>query len=514
MTEGVGHVFNLGRAFRAVARLHGDRAALRYGSDRTVSYQALAESAERIAAGLATRGIGRGHIVAIQNGKSFDGYAALLGVLLAGAAYTHLDPTNPAGRLARILRICRPKLLLADGAIAPGPKEAAASLGLPVVQVADLVADAANASAPVQEPIGSDPAYIMFTSGSTGQPKGVAIAHASVLAFVGWCNATFEVGPGAVVANANPIFFDNSVFDVYAALFTGATLAPLTSSEIADAATLTRRVEEMGCTLWFSVPSLLIFLMTMKAMRGDAFGSVRTIVFGGEGFPRSELAKLHAFCGHRCRLVNVYGPTEGTCICSAYDITAADLVDRSGLPPLGRIADNFSWAILDGDAPVAPGEVGELCLGGPQLALGYYNDSDRTAASFVADPLATMLPGRIYRTGDLVREEAGLLHFVGRRDNQIKHMGYRIELEEIEAALAGLGGVVQAAVVYQRRRVQLGHIVAFVTGPGARNPALLRDRLAGILPAYMLPSRIVAMDTLPKNANGKVDRVALAALEG
>jgi len=252
--------------------------------------------------------------------------------------------------------------------------------------------------------------------------------------------------------------------------------------------------------------------MTMKALRADTFATVRSIVFGGEGFPKSELSKLHALYGARTRLVNVYGPTECTCICSAYDISAHDLTGE-GLPPLGKIADNFSYLILDDDKPVAPGNAGELCLLGPQVGLGYYNDRERTDATFVQNPLAPTLPQRMYRTGDLVREERGLLHFVGRKDNQIKHMGYRIELEEIEAALSRIGSVIQAAVVYKRVRDGFGHIVAYVaTGEAAIDEARLRTDLATLLPPYMIPNRFTILRELPKNANGKIDRVRLKEL--
>jgi D-alanine--poly(phosphoribitol) ligase subunit 1 len=352
----------------------------------------------------------------------------------------------------------------------------------------------------------------MFTSGSTGIPKGVAISHASVLNFIAWARGVFGIGPGDVVANANPIYFDNSVFDFYAALFSGACLAPIGKGELGDAAATVRRVEEANCTVWFSVPSLLIYLMTMKALRADTFRSVRTIVFGGEGYPKSELAKLFSLYGGRSELFNVYGPTECTCICSAYRISAEDFRDPEGLPPLGRIADNFSYLVLDGDALVRPGEIGELCLLGPQLGLGYYNDPERTAAAFVQNPLAPALPQKMYRTGDLVRDRDGILHFCGRKDNQIKHMGYRIELEEIEAAINRLGYVVQAAVIYQRVRDSFGHIIAYVATVEALDDSRLRDDLKQLLPAYMIPNRFVLSRELPRNANGKVDRARLKDL--
>lgn len=506
------YIFNLGRAFAEIAARHPARPALRYAGKPDVTYAELAERAAAIAAWLRSEGVVRGSLVALQNAKTPDGYAAILACLGLGAAYAHLDPENPPERLLRILGVCRPVVVLCDGVVAPAV--AAAACGLRVLTPADrpsarekhvLAEDSVLVESDVT---GSEPAYVMFTSGSTGIPKGVAIAHSSVLNFIRWSQTIFGIGPLDVMAGANPIYFDNSVFDVYVALFSGACLVPLTTAEVADARQAVRRVDEAGCTIWFSVPSLLIFLMTMKALRQDAFATVRCIIFGGEGYPRTELAKLHAMFGERCTLFNVYGPTEGTCICSAHTIEAADLTGDSGLPPLGRIASNFGWRLLDGDTPVAPGEVGELCLAGPQVALGYYNDPERSAAAFVSDPLSAAVPQAMYRTGDLLRERDGMLWFVGRKDNQIKHMGYRIELEEIEAAINQLDYVIQAAVVYRRVREGFGHIIAHVAAAGL-DEVRLRADLRSVLPAYMMPNRIIVAPDLPKNANGKIDRVLL-----
>ena len=285
----------------------------------------------------------------------------------------------------------------------------------------------------------------------------------------------------------------------------------MTTAELSDAARIVSRVEEAGCTLWFSVPSLLIYLMTMKALPAGSARRLRRIVFGGEGYPKRELSRLLTRFGDRATLINVYGPTECTCICSAYPISAEDLADGAGLPPLGQIAANCGYLILESDRGVPEGEVGELCLYGPQLALGYYNDPDRTAAAFTPNPLPGGVPRVIYRTGDLVRRAGGVLHFVGRKDNQIKHMGYRIELEEVEAAAQLLPGTIQAAVVYRRIREGHGLIVAHLAlaADAPRDEAVLRAALRQTLPEYMLPNRFVFWEELPKNANGKVDRVAL-----
>lgn len=508
---------NLGRAFAGIAAQHRDIPAIRLAPGQDLDYGTLEALTHRLTRWLLGRGARPGALIALQNGKTAEGYAAMLACLQAGAAYVNLDVQNPPDRLGRILSACRPLLVLCDGPPAPSIAEAAQRVAVPVISLRDHAAEieAFESTGPSDLPAvtGGDPAYVMFTSGSTGIPKGAAISHGSVLNFISWTRGVFGIGPGDVVANANPIYFDNSVFDFYAALFSGACLAPIGSGELADPAATVRRVDEAKCTIWFSVPSLLIYLMTMKVLRADTFRSVRSIVFGGEGYPKSELIKLFDLYGGRCGLYNVYGPTECTCICSVYRISAQDLRDTHGLPPLGPIADNFSYQVLDGDAAVAAGEPGELCLMGPQLALGYYNDPERTAAAFVQNPLAHALPQRMYRTGDLVRDVSGLIHFVGRKDNQIKHMGYRIELEEIEAAISRLGYVVQVAVVHKRVRESFGHIVAYVATEDATIvDERVRSDLKALLPPYMVPNRFVLSRELPKNANGKVDRARLRDL--
>jgi D-alanine--poly(phosphoribitol) ligase subunit 1 len=275
---------------------------------------------------------------------------------------------------------------------------------------------------------------------------------------------------------------------------------------------LVATVDELKCTLWFSVPSMLIYLMTLKQIKATSWPQLRRVAFGGEGYPIGELRKLRGALGETVQLFNVYGPTECTCICSAHLLTSAELEVADGLPPLGRLAPNFDYLILGDDGlPVTKGAVGELCLMGPQVAAGYFNDLARTEQSFVLNPLNAAYAERMYKCGDLVREDAeGRLWFVGRKDNQIKHMGYRIELEEVEAALLDLQGIAEAVALYQRIREQHGRILAFVAGEGPfQDGREMRTSLKDSLPDYMIPAAITILDVLPKNANGKVDRKAL-----
>ncbi|MCG8443812.1 MAG: AMP-binding protein, partial [Caulobacterales bacterium] len=271
-------------------------------------------------------------------------------------------------------------------------------------------------------------------------------------------------------------------------------------------------VNELGCTSWFSVPSLLVYLLTLKALGKNDFSSIRRIIFGGEGFPKGKLKELHDLFGGTAELINVYGPTECTCICSSYLITQADVDDQSQLAPLGHMAPNFSYHI-DPIDPAKP-DFGELLLGGPNVGLGYFNDEERTRQAFVQDPTEPRARHIMYRTGDLVElADDGYVHFRGRADNQIKHMGYRIELEEIEAAFNRLESVDEAAVIYRKTGEAGGAIIAFVGCREEADGRALIEEVRASLPPYMVPKQVRVMAALPKNANGKIDRAHLKGMQ-
>lgn len=494
--------------FSAQVALAPGALALRYPDGRTLTRAQLAALAEKQAFRLFDQGIRRGDVVAMFHDKEPAGYALMLACLRLGAACVNLDDKNPAARIAAILATCQSAAIFGPATLAQTAREACQAWGREIFLLADDQAEP-RVKPPESDVIGTDIAYIMFTSGSTGVPKGVAISHAQVSNLIDWAAEEFGIGSADTLANANPMYFDNSVFDFYAALFNGATLAPLGAEVVQNPLALVNAVEKAECTLWFSVPSLLIYLVTTRVLTAERWPNVRCLAFGGEGYPVPELRKLFACFGQRARLVNVYGPTECTCICSAHEIGEPDLADSLSLPPIGRLARNFRGFLLEENIPVAPGEAGELCLAGPNVGLGYYREPGKTAEAFVPNPICETHHERMYRTGDMMRidPETGLLHFVGRRDHQFKHMGYRIEPGEIEAALNRIDGIERSLVVYKRRRPSFGEIVGFVaTGNAAMNEESIKEALRTQIPAYMIPSRIVLRKSLPANANGKIDR--------
>lgn len=504
---------DLGRAFQRVRETRADHVALAYPQGDRITYAELGARVDRIAAGLLRCGVKPRQVVALFNHKSPDGIAAVLACNRLGVLYTNLDPASPPERCVRILDRCMPAKVLVDG---PSTAPYQALTGPHASRLVTLDEVAAQADGPADLPddiTGSDGAYIMFTSGSTGFPKGAVITQANVRDFIAWGRESLGVVPDDVLTNVNPIYFDNSVFDLYVSLYNGATLCPFTTDEVKDARALVKKVDELGCTFWFSVPSMLVYLLTMRALDAGSFPRMTRIMFGGEGFPKGKLGELHALLGGRARLINAYGPTECTCICSAHAITAAELDGPEELAPLGRLIPGFHFHIDPLDA--ADPALGELLLGGPNVGAGYYNDPERTRAAFVQDPHEPHYRKVMYRTGDLVRLDArGLLHFKGRKDNQIKHMGYRIELEEVEAAFNALPAVHEVGVVYRPGAPGLpGSIVAHVHADEGSTPEGLGQAIADVLPMYMRPRLIFVQRTpLPKNSNGKIDRQALKAL--
>jgi D-alanine--poly(phosphoribitol) ligase subunit 1 len=473
-----------------------------------MTYGELDQLSDRVALFLREKGVRKGDRVCIRLDKCTFTYSLILACLKTGAAYFVVDPSNPYVRAAHILDKCQPKLVFSA-------KETPLDLSKYRVLVVDRenqFAALAGREDGVFEPetniVGTDPAYIMFTSGSTGFPKGAVMSHANLLNFIQWAGWEFSVKPEDVFTNVNPLYFDNSVFDFYASIMNGASLAPFDAAAMRDPYGVLRRIDELKCTIYFSVPSLLIYFQTLKMITPAAFAHVRMVIFGGEGYPKTKLKELYDCLHPRAELVNVYGPTECTCICSAYRVTAVDFEDLDGYPPLGGPIPNFSFAILtDQNKAAAPDEVGELCLGGPCVGLGYFNDPELTEDAFRQNPLNSYYHERTYRTGDLVRlsTEDGKVHFVGRKDSQIKHQGYRIELGEIEHALCRIPGV-DEAVAIQTARDGVSQIVAVVASRNGLTSAAIRKEVSSIVPAYMVPGRIDVLERLPKNDNGKIDR--------
>jgi D-alanine--poly(phosphoribitol) ligase subunit 1 len=499
---------NVAHLFRGVVKAHGNKAALVWSDRAATTFNDLDRLSDKVAKYLNAQGIRKGDCVGIRLDKCAIAYAIIIACLKIGVPYFAVDPSNPPARISHILDKCRPKILFSTEENMLDLANYKVVLVDPENQFAAIDGVDAGSFEPKADIVGTDPAYIMFTSGSTGSPKGAVMSHSNLLNFVPWARHEFSIIPDDVFTSVNPIYFDNSVFDFYASVMNGAAMAPFDAATMNDPYEVLRRINQLHCTIYFSVPSLLIYFQVLKMITPASFPHLRVVIFGGEGYPKAKLKELFDCLHPRSELVNVYGPTECTCICSAYRIGQADFENLDGYPPLGGPIPNFSFAILnDAGKAAAIGEVGELYLGGPSVGLGYFNDSELTQEAFGQNPLHADYHERVYRTGDLVSisKDDGEIYFVGRRDNQIKHHGYRIELEEIEHALRSIPGVDEAVALHATQS-GISLIIAIVAASNGLQTDVIREQASKLLPHYMVPSRINVFKQLPKNANGKIDR--------
>jgi amino acid adenylation domain-containing protein len=340
----------------------------------------------------------------------------------------------------------------------------------------------------------------------------VILTHRNALTFVDWCATTFRVRPGDRLANHAPLHFDLSVFDVYNALQAGASVSLIHEEIALFPQRLASLIEEQRITVWYSVPSALVYLLQHADLGARDLDQLRLVLFAGEVFPMKYLRALADVLPH-AEIYNLYGPTE-TNVCTYHRVDRARLPLQERLP-IGRACANTETLVLDGEGrPVTPGQTGELCVRGPSVTPGYWGDTEKSRRALIADPLRPEREERLYRTGDLVIEEAaGEYTFLGRRDNQVKSRGYRIELGDIEAALYAHPAVVEAAVIAVPDEEIGSRLRAFVAlRPGHEpGPAELRAHCAGLVPRYMVPESVEIRPGLPRTSTGKTDRTRLAS---
>jgi len=341
--------------------------------------------------------------------------------------------------------------------------------------------------------------YIMFTSGSTGEPKGAVISHSNLINFITWIKKRYALdNKRDNFVNSNPLYFDNSVFDFYGSIFNGCCLTPLNHDQVRDYATIIGYIEKKKCTIWFAIPSMFIFLQKMMVFKKYSLKDIKILSFGGEGFPKKNLIQIFNLYENRIKFINVYGPTECTCICSSYDVKRSDFKNMNQLLPLGKINENFSYSISNS----------ELVLKGPNVGKGYFNDEKKTSEKFFVESDYNYLNKRCYKTGDIIIAKKDILYFKGRIDNQIKHMGYRIELEDIENNVNSISSIDRSVAIYKKdKNNSNGKIVLFVKT--SADIKKIEKLIKKKLPKYMIPEKIIKIKNIALNQNGKIDRKAL-----
>lgn len=476
--------------FSQSAEKFPDKAAINWkGQDLT--FAGLECSSSQLAFALKGLGVKRGDRVAFCLQKSPKAIMAILGILKVDSAYVPLNPKAPEARIAQMIADAQPSVVICEkatrnlvksGKIFDLDEKAEMLLDMPASQM-----HCKNTSA--------DLAYILYTSGSTGLPKGVMITHGNIINATDWAVEEFGISDKDRMSQHPPLHFDLSTFDLYCAFKAGATLYLVPEELSLFPGQLLKFIEENKLTIWNSVPSVFVYLWNSGLVKVDRLSIVRKFFFNGEGFPTRFLSEwMKTF--PKKEFVNMYGPTETTVQCTFYRIPTPP-IDLAKLVPIGKACRNAEVFLVDG----------ELCVAGAGVGLGYWSNPEKTAVSFVADPR----PGKagiVYKTGDLAHLlPDGNYEFIGRRDFQVKVMGNRIELGDVEAALLALPYIEDAAAVAIDLAQTGGHeLVGFVKLKEAEEESVIKADLAKIIPSYMIPSKIKIVSLLPRTSTGKVDR--------
>lgn len=511
----------IGELVDAAAAQWPDRPAIRLPGGRSLNYADLAAAADRFRDHLWRLGVRPGDRVGLKLHKSLDAVVAIFGILKAGAAYVPVDADSPVARGAFILDDCAVRAVVTERRLEdPLVAELRSRGATPAVIALDQDCSLALPERPELPPdvqsaergnavrvTSEDIAYILYTSGSTGNPKGVVLSHGNAESFLRWCSQTFEPVPGDVFSSHAPLHFDLSILDIFLPIMHGASVVLIGESLGKDPLRLGATISTERITIWYSTPSIRSLMAEYGKLERHDYSCLRTVLFAGEVFPLPRFRRLHAVWQHP-RYFNLYGPTE-TNVCTCYEVPGDGSWAAMESFPIGRMCPPNRGKVLDENGrEVRQGQPGELVVSGPNVTKGYWNLPEATAKAFVS------LGGgeRWYRTGDIVSErEDGTFRYIGRRDRMVKRRGYRVELGEIEAALVRHPAIAEVVVVANQ------------DGEGTRIGAFVRPQAcpltivslkaisAQCLPPYMIPDVFAVVDAIPRTSTDKVDLQALVS---
>ncbi|WP_026509885.1 amino acid adenylation domain-containing protein [Butyrivibrio sp. LC3010] len=440
--------------------------------------------------------------------KSAAVLVSFMGTAYSGNFYSPIDTTMPKARVEKILEILEPGLIITSRNLFSAIKKLDYKGEIIVYEDIRCVDDFGDVLEIQEHILDTDLLYVLFTSGSTGVPKGVCISHGSVIDYIDWVVDTFSISFDDSFGNQAPFYFDNSILDIYSSMKSGAALYLIPRKLFSQPVPLLNYLKEKEISTIFWVPSALIVISKLKALRNvDLTGTLKRILFCGEVMPNKQLNIWRKFLPN-VLYANLYGPTEITDACTYY-IVDRDFRDDEPLP-IGKPMRNTEIMVLDEENKLISdeGKPGELCVRGSCLSKGYYNNKEKTDSAFVQNPINDSYPEKIYRTGDIVQyNEKHELVYMSRKDYQIKHMGHRIELGEIETAVSSLEGVSQCCCLYDEQRCR---ITLFIDKEIPKEE--INQMLMNLIPAYMFPGKVIVMRDMPMNANGKIDRVRLKEL--
>ncbi len=497
------HVLNY---LNSIVKVKPEKTAFSDGN-HSLTFGEVYEQSRRVGSFLHGKGIYKKPVVIFMR-KSPEEIAAFFGVIAGGDFYVPIDEEMPAGRIQLILDNVRSPLIVCDESTVEMAGTFRQEEGEIVLYEEMLKTEADDGALEeiYRHAIDTDPIYIVFTSGSTGIPKGVAACHRSVIDYVEQLSEALAFQEDTVFGNQTPLYFDACLKELYPTLKFGATtyLIPRNLFSIPVGLVEYLNTYKINTICW--VVSALTMVSAFGTFETVKPKYLHTIAFGSEVFPIKQF-RIWREALPEASFTNLYGPTEGTGMCCYYRVER-EFADNETIP-IGRPFPNREILLLTADGKEAGrGEEGEICIRGTSLTLGYYNDPVRTGEAFVQNPLNTAYPEMIYKTGDIGRwNEEGELVFVSRRDYQIKHMGHRIELGEVEVNVGMLEGVHMAACIYDTKRVK---IVLYYVGEDSEKE--LAAALKTKLPRYMIPNKIIRLEQMPFTANGKIDRVTLKKL--
>lgn len=471
---------------------------------KACSYKELLESSRRIGSFLSDF-VSPGSPVAVYMDKSMEALTAFMGIVYAGAFYVFISQEQPAPRIRQILKVLETDFIITLGKEKSLPDDACFSGKL--LDYKEIVKTGIKEEILGRirsQSLDTDPLYCSFTSGSAGVPKGVLVSHRSVIDFMEYFPAMFGITENDIIGNQAPFDFDVSVKDIYSTLKTGASMVIIPRRFFSIPTELLDCLCEEKVTALIWAVSALCLIPQLKGFTYKVPKDVNKVLFSGEMMPSKYLKEWQKYLPD-ASYVNLYGPTEITCNCTYYRVEKEPLPDEP--LPIGKPFPNEKVFLLDENDRLVTekDQTGEICVSGTALALGYYNSPEQTKRSFVPNPLNSRYTETIYRTGDLAFYNGeGLLCFAGRKDFQIKHMGHRIELEEIETVLNGFPDIERACCVFDAAK---NRITAFYTGTTDKKEIAAGMRKA--LPPYMIPTAFCPLSRLPVTVNGKLDRKKL-----
>lgn len=471
---------------------------------RELTFAQAMDHAVRIGTGLSSRGSRRP--VAVLIDRNCRCIEAMLGTLYAGNYYTVVDVHSPADRISQILDTLDHPIVLTDTDNLSLAQQVTEDRQLVTwEELVESTLDQKALDAVRREMIDMDIAYILFTSGSTGVPKGTVISHRALISYINWVTEEFAFNEETVFGSQTPLYFSMSVTDFYSTLKCGCTYHIIPKPYFSFPVMLIDYLNNKKINTIYWVPTAISILSNWKAFDVKKPQYLKTVLFAGEVMPTKQLNYWIRNLDPEIRYANLFGPTETTDICTFY-VLDREFADDESIP-IGVHCDNCHVMIIREDGmEAAPGEEGELYVRTSFMAEGYYNNPEKTAQAFVQNPLNKAYPERVYRTGDLVRmNTAGEILYISRKDFQIKRSGYRIELGEIEAAANSVDKVKSCACVYVKNADKL--VLFYEAGP--KDTSIVASAVRGKVPSYMLPDQIIRTRDMPKNANGKIDRKKL-----